>query len=222
MQGLKRHQLAWLDAAGWSALQQAQPEAAACLARPEAQACIAHWADSDLPLVVTRQPQPALGMVALGLPTAPEFGRLRLALQVPATAVQRLGEFPLLADVQGLLPAAALELQHALAACAVKVQVFGSYGWQALTGLRYLRPGSDLDLSIAVGGLEQADAVAHLLAAQGDALPRIDGELAFGNGAAVAWREWREWRSGKTRAVLVRRIHSVALEHGTQWCEESA
>jgi phosphoribosyl-dephospho-CoA transferase len=47
---------------------------------------------------------------------------------------------------------------------------------------------------------------------------RLDGELLFRDGAAVAWREWIEWRAGRARAVLVKRLHGVALERDTAWC----
>ena len=43
--------------------------------------------------------------------------------------------------------------------------------------------------------------------------PRLDGELLFADGAAVAWREWLAYRQGRAAQVLVKRLHGVALEH---------
>ncbi|PPJ40669.1 malonate decarboxylase holo-[acyl-carrier-protein] synthase, partial [Pseudoxanthomonas sp. KAs_5_3] len=80
-----------------------------------------------------------------------------------------------------------------------------SYGWQAISGLDHVRPGSDLDLSVCVDDMAHADAVAGSLQAFGTERPRLDGELLFGDGAAVAWREWSAWRAGRARAVIVKR-----------------
>ena len=41
--------------------------------------------------------------------------------------------------------------------------------------------------------------------------PRLDGELRFPDGAAVAWREWEAWRAGRSRAVLVKRLDGCSL-----------
>ena len=42
--------------------------------------------------------------------------------------------------------------------------------------------------------------------------PRLDGELLFPDGAAIAWREWQAWRQGRAPQVLVKRLRGVALE----------
>ena len=41
--------------------------------------------------------------------------------------------------------------------------------------------------------------------------PRVDAELVFPGGWAVAWREWAAWRAGQVGALLVRRIDGVNL-----------
>ncbi|WP_418148227.1 malonate decarboxylase holo-[acyl-carrier-protein] synthase [Variovorax paradoxus] len=217
MVSLHRHQLAWLTRSGWAAV----------LGRPwdvQARDCLAHWALHRLPLVVTRQPAHAGadGWIALGLPAPACWGRRRLALQVPHAAVDGLGEFPRPADVQDLLPPPAWdvlrELLGRLSQCHAAVRVFGSYGWQAISGLDHVRAGSDLDLSIAVEGAVHADAVARALGLFEAPQLRLDGELMFGDGAAVAWREWAEWRAGRTRAVMVRRLDGVHLHRDAAWC----
>ena len=60
-----------------------------------------------------------------------------------------------------------------------------------------------------------------MLQSFGAARPRLDGELVFDDGAAVAWREWIEWRAGRARAVLVKRLHGVALQRDAAWCERA-
>lgn len=215
---LHRHQLARLSDAGWATV----------LARPwdaQARDCLAHWAAHRLPLVVTRQAAELLAAdeVALGLPAPARWGRRRLALQLPRTAVLYFDEFPKLADVQHLWPsvarAALLALLAALVACRAPTRVYGSHGWQALSGLDHLRPESDLDLWVSVDDAAHADVVTRLLHAFTVPSLRLDGELVFDDGTAVAWREWAHWRGGRTRAVLTRGLTGVALLRDTEWRE---
>lgn len=217
---LHRHQLARLSTDGWAAV----------LDRPwdaQARGCLAHWASHQLPLVVTRQPADATadGWIALGLPAPARWDRRRLALQVPHAAVHGLGEFPRLADVQELLPpparGAVRELLGRLEASHAAARVFGSFGWQAISGLDHVRDESDLDLSIPVEGAAHADAVVGALGSFEAERPRLDGELMFADGAAVAWREWRAWRAGSARAVLVKRLDGVCLQRDTAWCGQA-
>jgi phosphoribosyl-dephospho-CoA transferase len=63
--------------------------------------------------------------------------------------------------------------------------------------------------------------VAQVLLSFDGAAPRLDGELLFGDGAAVAWREWIEWRAGRARAVLVKRLDGVSLQRDATWCERA-
>lgn len=125
---------------------------------------------------------------------------------------------PLPAPVRAL----ACEVAAALGARHATARVFGSHGWQAITGLDHVRAASDLDLWIGVDDVTHADAVARALGAFDAARPRLDGELVFADGAAVAWREWADWRAGRARAVLVKHIDGVALRHDTAWCAASS
>src|SRR5438067_14087 len=90
-------------------------------------------------------------------------------------------------------------------------RVQGSDGWQHLTGLDHLRLGSDIDLGISVSDAGQADAVARQLQSFPCARPRVDGELVFDGGDAVAWREWLCWRAGAAKALLVKRLEGSSL-----------
>lgn len=217
---LRRHQLARLSPSGWAAV----------LGRPwdtQSHDCLAHWASQQLPLVVTRQPADALadGWIALGLPAPARWDRRRLALQVPYAALDGLGEFPRLADMQELLPPPARDAASALLgrldACHATARVFGSYGWQAISGLDHVRTDSDIDLSVTVDGAAHADAVVRALGSFEAERPRLDGELLFADGAAVAWREWSDWRAGRTRAVMVKQLGGVSLQRDAAWCEHA-
>ena len=202
---LHRHQLAWPTPAGWARLQRRDWD-------PASAACLAHWAAHGLPLVVTQQPRDAASTdsIALGLPAPNRWRRRRLALQVPRRELLYFGEFPCADQAAKLLtPAARADwaaLYAALRACGVSARVHGSHGWQLLSGLAYLRPESDIDLAIAVTDVDQADAVVKRLQAFPREWPRLDGELVFGRGHAVAWREWPAWRAGRVKTVLVKHL----------------
>lgn len=207
---LHRHQLAWLTPAGWARLIDADWD-------DEARDCVRHWAARPLPLVVTRQPAgPAQPEgIHLGLPAPGRWQRRRLALSVAPSEVSYFDEFPLAAQLARLLPAGVRgewqRLCAGLLALGAPARVHGSFGWQQLTGLDHLRAGSDIDLWIAVDDAGQADAVVRLLQSFGGRRLRIDGELVFAGGDAVAWREWLAWRAGQAKAVLVKRLDGVAL-----------
>ena len=81
-----------------------------------------------------------------------------------------------------------------------------------MTGLPYLHERSDLDLWLAVDEAEQADAAVAALQRCTPAGLRLDGELMFTDGSAVAWREWAAWRAGRCRMLLVKRLHGAALD----------
>ena len=207
MTPLRRHQLAYLSADGWSAVRAREWDAEAC-------ACLRYWDSSRLPLVVTRQ----LGdesVVALGLPAPVVWNRRRIALQVPRESVVYFDAFPRAAEVLTLLSREARTpwraLMGALAVLDAPARVYGGYGWQKLTGLRYLHADSDLDLWVAVDDAAHADAVAACLAAFAVPRLRLDGELVFGDGSAVHWREWAAWRAGQARRLLVKRLDGAVL-----------
>ena len=215
MVGLQRHQLVRLSGAGWASV----------LARAwddGVRACLAHWAAHGLPLVVTQQ---RAGLpedhIALGLPAPLRWQRRRLALQLPASGVLCFDALPAAAAVTGLLPASVrggwLALLSALHALGAAPRVYGSFGWQRLTGLGYLHAGSDLDLQLPARDAAIADAVAAALHQTAFATPRLDGEIVFPDGSAVAWREWRQWRERRVDRVLVKRLRGVAMETNDAW-----
>lgn len=224
---LHRHQLVSLSPAAWAGVRAQAWDA-------QAQDILAHWQAHGLPLVVARQsPEHAgAGLLALGLPAPALWQRRRIALNVAlnmalngtSSGLAGCREFPGIDEVLALAASPEAlqtmrQLQQGLQQAGVPSFVFGSHGWQALTGLAYLRPGSDLDLWLPVAHATQADQVAALLRALPQQGLRVDAELMFAGGAAVAWREWDAWRAGRTRSVLVKRLHGVALEEDRHWWE---
>ena len=214
----QRNQLVWLSEQAWRSLlcqsSGGHQPFDAC-----ARAILQHWSDQQLPLVVTAAYQAVAGKsatnVALGLPAPTQWQRRKLAIQANLQDLLRVAEFPELAQLgqvcgqaPGMLNFAAEMRRHGVA-----VQVYGSHGWQHLTGLHYLREGSDLDLRFRLQDSAQAapviDALQRLTAL---ALPwRIDGELAFTDGQAVAWREVLQWQQGAVSQVLVKSRRGAEL-----------
>jgi phosphoribosyl-dephospho-CoA transferase len=209
MTPLRRHQIAWLSEAGWRSVQDRDWDA-------PARDCLAHWAAKRLPLVVTRQAGRASEeWVALGLPAPGRWGRRRFALGVARRDVLYFDEFPLAERALALLPAPARPAWRSLCsdlkAAGANARVYGSYGWQLLSELDHVREGSDIDLWLSVSDSDQADAVAACLQSFSSEPVRLDGELMFGDGVAVAWREWLAWRAGLVKALLIKNIDGSSL-----------
>jgi phosphoribosyl-dephospho-CoA transferase len=151
----------------------------------------------------------------MGLPAPGRWERRRLVLSVPRPDVLHFDEFPRAEQVAKLLPDAARadwqSLGASLRACGAVARVHGSYGWKHISGLDHVRPGSDIDVWIAVSDADQADAVVRLLQSFPCARPRLDGELVFDGGNAVAWREWLSWRAGGAKALLIKHLEGSSL-----------
>nr|WP_246294886.1 malonate decarboxylase holo-[acyl-carrier-protein] synthase [Schlegelella koreensis] len=250
---MQRQRLIRLTSAGWRRLVAQAPS-------DDVARCIADWAAHDRPLVVARQRTPASARVLVGLPAPAEWGRRRIALEIEPRDVASVGAFPPLVDVADLLPAAlhapVFALEQALRTNAASARVYGSFGWQRLTGLAYLHADSDLDLLVHVHDVQSADAAVAALRRAEDAfaaaaaaparkpaasassggapapvartpapaapaplpaLPRLDGELVFDDGHAVAWREWAAWRAGQSRQMLVKTTVGASLVSGPGW-----
>lgn len=232
MSPLRRHQLVWLDEFGWfRILARAH---AAPLRDTRTLACLEHWAEQRWPLVVTRQAAAIHPLdadadgdagtdapLALGLPAPACWGRRRIAVEASTRAIVQLGEFAAASELTPSLPEALRadwsRLCAGLAALGQPARVYGSHGWQHLTGLDYVHDASDIDLIVPVATPAQADRAVALLQHSALAAPRLDGELLFPDGASVAWREWAQLRHGQTDRVLVKRLASATLEDVAQW-----
>ena len=219
MTPLHRHQIAWLSEAGWHSVQQHDRD-------PIARDCLAHWAARRLPLVVTSQDRPAGDdTIALGLPAPVRWARRRLAVSVQRCDVLYFDEFPIADDLLRVLPASARPawrtLCDSLKAVHIPARVYGSHGWQLLSGFDHVRAGSDIDVWLSVSDEAQADLAAACLQSASEAapgaLPRLDGELMFDDGSAVAWREWLAWRARRVRSLLVKTLVGSKIVRSRTW-----
>jgi phosphoribosyl-dephospho-CoA transferase len=184
---------------------------------------VAAWLAADRPLVVARQPcgenssaTIAAGTIATGLALPPASGKCRIALGVAAQDIARYTPPLRLDHAIAHAPAgwqpALVELDGAASDIGIELHVFGSLSWQALSGLQYLTPRSDIDLLWQPHSHVQLRQGVELLARweQEHGL-RADGEVLFGGNSAVSWREWATLRSGGDGRVLVKRQSSAEL-----------
>lgn len=187
---LQRHDLVWLSDGGWHRLGTGLPAAQG--------GNVERWRRGGWPVVVTRRvSQLPAGAVALGLPLPPDEtgAKGRLALWAEPQDIAAASGPLMLADVLDEAPSSWLPaLKDLSAACAERcltVQVYGSLAFQRLTGLAYVRDGSDIDVLIRPASAFQADQAVALMSAYSARLP-LDGEMLFPDGRAVAWKEWRQ------------------------------
>lgn len=206
MRPLHRNQLVWLSEGAWQRVRARAWDA-------QAQSILAHWHTQKLPLVVCRQRVPdSPDSISLGLPAPLQWERRKLALEVLDADIEQVGHFPLLTPAL-LGSAHVAELQDFLSQLLElhgTARVYGSYGWQQLTGLPCVRDGSDLDLIVEVPDLDIAGQAVWLLRGLRTSC-RVDGELLFPDGSAVAWREYAQLIGGKVERVLVKCRAGVQL-----------
>lgn len=176
---------------------------------------VREWIDRGHPLVVTRQPA-ASPLLQLGLSLPARLGRRRLACQVDRGAVATV--LPPLAVERCRLQLSASAAQvldrlaERCAAAGIALGVFGSLAWEAATGEAYRHAASDIDLIVDVSTHAQYGAALAALAEAAARLPcRLDGELRFPDGNAVAWRELAVAGDDAAARVLAKGPATVAL-----------
>jgi phosphoribosyl-dephospho-CoA transferase len=155
--------------------------------------------------------------IAAGLPLPPAHRKARLAFSVPCDAIVQTAPPLLLAEAVPRLPdlwrAPLAELARRGERSGIALRVYGSVSWQALTGSAYLTATSDVDvlwqpqsetqLAAGVALLEDWETCSGLMA---------DGEIQFGNDAAVAWREWRNMLTARARSrIIVKSFRGVRI-----------
>ncbi len=195
---LTRHALIRVDPGAWAA--------ATAMEGP----LPASWAARGWPVMARRRaPGDPAHAIPIGLPLPPTHGKRRLALTLPFAAVRAVVAPVTLRAVRAIAPPCWLDAMAAIEALrarhGVEPNVFGSFAWQALTGLAYVTPTSDLDLLWPLStGTPQLLAALDIIDAPG----RIDGEVVH-EGAAVQWRELLGAAGGGD--VLVKTLDDVRL-----------
>jgi phosphoribosyl-dephospho-CoA transferase len=184
---LPRQRLVRVYPAAWDALMESRADLAA-------DPLVRVWARNAWPLIVRRRNLSDTIGQPLGLPLPPYAGKRRIAVQLPSADIQSVTPLPAVTEVLGVAPVAWQSWLRELAGVAEKYSVhagvFGSLGWQWLTGLNYLGPTSDVDIAWTLPGRDQIDSFLDELAQIDSRAPvRLDGELVRADGAGVNWRE---------------------------------
>lgn len=185
---LRRHDLVRAEAQAFADLVARRPDL-------DGAPLVADWAVRGRPLIVRRYaPGEDRARVPLGLPLPPAAGKRRIGLALPSAALTPLPA-PTLAQARATAPEAWRPTIDALLALGASHGIvprpFGALLWQALTGLAYLSPASDLDLLWPVAALPPGF-LAGLARTAAAAPMRIDGEVIFSDGAGIQWRELHE------------------------------
>lgn len=173
------------------------------------------WIARGRPLVAARQPTSG-GPILLGLTLPLHQERKRLTIQAEAGQIADV-RAPLTVGqcVHRLPPPTGerlLALAKTIAASGARLGVYGSLAWEALSGETYRHGESDIDLICDVADFaEYAWALAAFRDAAADLPCRLDGELRFPNGDAVAWAELAG-RPTRDQTVLVKGEREVTLK----------
>jgi phosphoribosyl-dephospho-CoA transferase len=204
----KRHQLVWLSERGWREAAAEVPSASRHLPQ--------RWQERDWPAVVRRHDADAMDdqvCIGIALPPDSEGIKLRLPLRVPVTQIREMRAPLPIGDVLMHAPvswrSALQELHYKAMAQALDLRVYGSLALQALTGLTYLRAGSDIDMLFTPTNRFQLERGMQLLSHYAQVLP-LDGEVLFPAGA-VAWKEWLQASTDTGNRVLLKRADDVCL-----------
>jgi len=160
---------------------------------PEARERISDWCAQGRPFVVAREDLADTDedlRLGLALPD-----KRRVCLHVGRGAALSWRPPPALRDVLRTAPEvwrSTLRRIHFLGeTIGVPVGVFGSLAWEYLSGVRYVRPDSDVDLLFSPSRWTDVERLLSELEATSRASSgvRLDGEVLLPDGGAVAWRE---------------------------------
>lgn len=216
---MRRHDLVYLRPGAAFTTPCAMPNSAAWQAAVD-------WIAAGRPLVYARQwggGEP----LQLGLALPLSHGRKRLSLQVARSEVERVAPATSLEQCRHCLPPASGEalarLDDELQGQGARLGIYGSLAWEALSGEAYRHADSDIDIICDLASAANYRAVLDSLRRTAERLPcRLDGELRFPNGKAVAWQELAMIGDDRERSVLVKDERDVALCSLRRLCAENA
>jgi phosphoribosyl-dephospho-CoA transferase len=210
-QGFERHMLVWLAEPGWRAALDAAP--------PEHRPALKIWQGQNWPAVVRRyDPGSPPDDICLGLPLPPDDDtgqKMRVALRAHVGYINKAApavelRAALRAAGEWRAPLAALERECSNGG--LDFRLYGSLAMQALTGLLYLTPESDVDILFHPATRGQLAEGLAVLSRHVKYLP-LDGEIVFPGGQAVSWKEWQMATANPANPakVMVKQICSVRL-----------
>lgn len=191
----------------------ALPAVAPCA--PPVRSWLDGWMARGGPLVVARQCVPA-EQVALGAVTPLRLGRARVACTVGHDAVIRVRGPVSVAEAAHGLPRdvarTLASLGRELATHGVRLGVYGSTAWSYFTREVYRHADSDVDVVCDLDAASRLDVCLTALRNAQAAMPcRLDGEVRFPCGRAVAWHELDAARRDGVPWVLAKGARDVGM-----------
>ncbi len=149
----------------------------------------------------------------LGVPLPPAEDKRRLGLTAPPSDVLDWRPALHLHEVVTAAPAdwhvSLRDLLRRARVLGLEPRVFGSFSWQAMTGLPYVTTDSDLDLAWQPDRDAQLNALLTTLQDwETEHGRRVDGEVLLPDGGGVCWREL----AGNTDSVLVKSASAAVLQ----------
>ena len=186
---MRRHQLVFAHRAAWDSLVQSRDDLAG-------DSLVRDWVRNGWPLIMRRRLPGEIDGLSLGLPLPPSAGKRRIAVRLHHEDIVSTRPLPELTEVLRGAPVQWRPFLGEFADIArtygVRAGVFGSLGWQWLTGLNYLGPRSDVDIAWSLPSRDRIDQLLEDLAELDSRSPvRLDGEFVREDGAGVNWRELR-------------------------------
>jgi phosphoribosyl-dephospho-CoA transferase len=173
---LQRHDLVWLDSEF-----RYSPE-------------LKEWVMQKLPCVVTRQTNSSTDYLNIAWCNGSDKKISRHSCLIPIKSVISQSTPLSLVNIVPCFIAKSSSLTkiiRKLELLNLKPCIYGSFSWQILTKKNYTHADSDLDILLHVSMHHQLTQIVPLLNTLAVASGRrIDGELIFPDGYAVAWREW--------------------------------
>jgi len=173
------------------------------------------WIDQGRPLVAARQSGDGAYLL-LGLSLPLKHDRKRLTIHVEPSAISEvrppLGIPQCLTGQPASVADVLLALDEQISLSGARLGVFGSLAWEALSGEAYRHAESDFDVICDVSDTAQQEtALAALAQARMCLACRLDGELRFPDGNAVAWLELSQASRTSGKKVLVKGEKTVEL-----------
>ena len=198
--------LVWLEDAGWNAAQ--------ATTEPQHKAAFTLWQNQSWPLIVRRADADAADdEVCLGLPLPPDEDtgtKVRISLRAQVRHIRKAtGAMELAAVLQSSNTERASLTALERDAARLRLRVYGSHAMEAITGLPYVSPTSDIDLLFHPASRRHLEEGVATLSRHAARLP-LDGEIVFPGGAAVSWKEWQMAMANPAK-VIVKELHAVRL-----------
>lgn len=196
-----RHSLVWPTALGWIKIKESTTD--------NLKNIIDQWSSSNWPVVVRRQEFSNLdNEISVGI--AVSENKIRIPFTLKISDIQENRTHLELDEVIKASPNAwknhLIEMSKYAKLYNIKIGVYGSLAWQAITGEPYLNENSDIDLYFSPQNHFELKKILFLIKSYQHLLP-LDGEIQFPTNKAVSFKEFNQ----ASDWVLIKQQNDVSL-----------